>query len=147
MEIRIRSTGQVVQESEFRALFPNTGFPSPLTTEIINDFGGDAVLEGPQASPTRYQVGFRDGVQEMEGQWYTKYSVADMDVDAKASTDAAQAQAIRAMRDQKLSASDWTQLADAPVDKAAWAAYRQDLRNVPAQAGFPWDVIWPEAPK
>ena len=38
MEIRIRSTGQVVQESEFRALFPNTGFPSPLTIEIINDF-------------------------------------------------------------------------------------------------------------
>lgn len=146
MEIRIRSTGQVVQESEFRALFPNTGFPSPLTIEIINDFGGDVVLEGPQASPGRYQVSYRDGVQEIDGQWYTKYSVADMADEAKSATDAAQAQSVRSMRDEKLAKSDYTQLADAPVDKAAWATYRQALRDVPAQAGFPWDVQWPATP-
>ena len=31
----------------------------------------------------------------------------------------------------------------APVDKAAWAAYRQELRDITAQAGFPWNVQWP----
>ena len=146
MEIRIRSTGQVVQESEFRSMYPTTGFPSPLTVEVINDFGGDVVLEGPQAQPTRYQVAFRDGVEEIDGQWFTKWSIGDMDDDAKNILNENEKFGIRADRDKKLRESDWTQLADAPADKAAWATYRQALRDVPAQAGFPWDVKWPEQP-
>lgn len=52
----------------------------------------------------------------------------------------------RAERNARLSASDWTQLADAPVDKIAWAAYRQALRDVPQQEGFPTSVVWPVEP-
>jgi len=52
----------------------------------------------------------------------------------------------RAERNTKLSGSDWTQIADAPVDKAAWATYRQALRDIPAQEGFPWTITWPDAP-
>lgn len=87
MEIRIRQSGQVVTEQEFRALFPNTGFPVQLTEQIINDFGGDVVFEGPQPQPTRYQVAYRDGVQQIGGKWYTKYSVRDMTADEKAAVD------------------------------------------------------------
>jgi hypothetical protein len=146
MNIRLRADGALVTHSEFRALFPNTGFPPQLTEEIINEFGGDVVFEGPQAQPTRYQVAFRDGVEQIEGKWFTKYSVADMDDEAKAAVDANQAKAVREQRNQKLKDSDWTQVLDAPVDKAAWATYRQALRDVTAQAGFPWDVQWPEMP-
>lgn len=146
MNIRIRDTGAVVTHSEFRALFPNTGFPPQLTEEIINDFGGDVVFEGPQAQPTRYQVAFRDGVEQIDGKWYTKYSVADMDAEAIAAKDAEQAKAVREQRNTKLKDTDWTQVADAPVDKAAWATYRQALRDISAQQGFPWDVQWPEMP-
>lgn len=39
---------------------------------------------------------------------------------------------MRILRDTKLTASDWTQLPDAPVDREAWAAYRQALRDFPA---------------
>jgi hypothetical protein len=53
---------------------------------------------------------------------------------------------VRAERNGLLTASDWTQVADAPVDKAAWATYRQALRDVTAQAGFPWTIDWPVAP-
>jgi hypothetical protein len=53
---------------------------------------------------------------------------------------------IRATRNAKLAACDWTQLPDAPVDAAAWADYRQALRDVTAQPGFPDAVIWPAAP-
>lgn len=52
----------------------------------------------------------------------------------------------RSFRDELLSASDWTQVADAPVDQAAWAAYRQALRDVPDQAGFPAEIVWPTKP-
>jgi len=53
---------------------------------------------------------------------------------------------VRADRNVKLTASDWTQVADAPVDKQAWATYRQALRDVTTQSGFPWTVTWPDAP-
>jgi hypothetical protein len=53
---------------------------------------------------------------------------------------------IRAERDQLLAASDWTQVNDAPVDKAAWAEYRQKLREIPQQEGFPYDTQWPQEP-
>lgn len=61
----------------------------------------------------------------------------------------AMADAVRAHRAALLAASDWTQLADAPLstdERADWAAYRAALRAVPAQAGFPAAVIWPLAP-
>ena len=60
--------------------------------------------------------------------------------------DAERAGQVRADRNAKLSASDWTQVADAPVDKTAWATYRQALRDISAQDGFPWTVNWPVAP-
>ena len=52
----------------------------------------------------------------------------------------------RNKRNQLLAATDWTQVADAPVDQTAWATYRQSLRALPEQAGFPNTVTWPTAP-
>jgi hypothetical protein len=59
---------------------------------------------------------------------------------------------IRPNRDRLLAISDWTQIPDAPLTtekKAEWAAYRQELRNLPAtfsDAVYPNEVIWPESP-
>jgi hypothetical protein len=53
---------------------------------------------------------------------------------------------LREHRNKLLVDSDWTQVADAPVDKAAWAAYRQALRDMPSSPDFPWDAIWPTPP-
>ena len=52
----------------------------------------------------------------------------------------------RALRNDLLVKSDWTQVADAPVDQAAWATYRQALRDITTQEGFPETVVWPVAP-
>jgi hypothetical protein len=145
MQIRTQD-GKVMYEAEFRALFPNTSLPQQLTETLINDMGGDVVFEGPQAQPTRYQFAFRSGVEQIEGKWYTKYSVADMDAEAIAAKDTEQAKSIRSQRTDKLKDSDWTQVADAPVDQDAWATYRQALRDITAQPGFPWDTQWPDAP-
>jgi hypothetical protein len=148
MQIRIRQTGAVMYEAEFRAYQQANGGPAwgQTTEEILNSLGADVVFEGPQAQPTRYQVAFADGVEQIEGKWYTKYSVADMDADAIAAKDAEQAGAVRQQRGEKLKDSDWTQVADAPVDKAAWATYRQALRDVTTQTGFPWTINWPTQP-
>jgi hypothetical protein len=58
------------------------------------------------------------------------------------------AQAIRAERDTKLMVSDWTQLSDVPqAVKDKYTTYRQALRDVPSQAGFPSNVTWPTKPE
>lgn len=55
-------------------------------------------------------------------------------------------QMLRMTRDQMLAASDWTQVPDAPVDQAAWATYRQALRDLPENTTDPANPIWPSKP-
>lgn len=60
-----------------------------------------------------------------------------------------QAIAARAQRDQLLASTDWAVLPDSPLDEVAQTAlktYRQALRDVPQQSGFPWAITWPEMP-
>lgn len=68
------------------------------------------------------------------------------EVDDTAQRTAAKATEVREERNRLLIASDWTQVLDAQVDRPAWATYRQALRDLPDQAGFPFDVVWPEQP-
>lgn len=59
------------------------------------------------------------------------------------------AEAMRAKRDALLTSCDWTQLPDSPLSvalRAEWATYRQALRDITTQGGFPHDVLWPVAP-
>jgi hypothetical protein len=167
MEIRIRATGQVMTEGEFRAYQKANGGPSwdRTTDEVLEALGVDVVFEGPQATGgTVYQYSMRSGAEQVNGKWFTKYvlgpvftdrpatatepaqTAAQQETAYKAQKDAEQAKSVRDTRNQKLKDSDWTQVADAPVDKAAWAAHRQALRDITAQQGFPWTVTWPEAP-
>jgi hypothetical protein len=135
-------------EAEFRTYQQANGGPTwgQTTTEVLEALGADVVFEGPQAQPTRYQIAFADGVEQIDGKWYTKYSVAELDAEGIAAKDAEQAKSVRTQRGEKLKDSDWTQVADAPVDKEAWATYRQALRDVTAQEGFPWTIEWPTIP-
>lgn len=56
------------------------------------------------------------------------------------------AASVREDRNARLAACDWTQVADAPVDRDVWAAYRQALRDITEQPDFPMFVQWPERP-
>jgi len=70
-------------------------------------------------------------------------------VDEEARAEAV-SEAVRVERDRLLAACDWTQLADSVLDEAAlvlWQSYRQALRDVPQQAGFPDTVAWPAQPE
>jgi len=82
----------------------------------------------------------------IDGVWTQNYVVSDLDADASAYKVGAQWTVIRAERNAKLAASDWTQVADAPVDAAAWAVYRQELRDITDQAD-PFNITWPTQPE
>jgi len=165
MQIRIRNNGAVMYQDEFRQLHFGLGLPKVLTEEVINEWGGDIVFEGPQATGgTVYQYSQRDGVVQIGDKWYTNYilgpvftdraatenepakTAAEQEAEYKAMKDAEQAANVRRTRTEKLKDSDWTQIADSTADKAAWAVYRQALRDITGQAGFPWTIDWPEAP-
>jgi hypothetical protein len=53
---------------------------------------------------------------------------------------------MRHWRDKELARTDWTQVADAPTDKEAWATYRQSLRDLPASDSDPRKIELPSAP-
>jgi hypothetical protein len=74
------------------------------------------------------------------------YPVVDKTDEEIQAESLSKAEEVRTERNQKLTGSDWTQLADAPVDKTAWATYRQALRGIPIQSGFPYSVVWPDVP-
>jgi len=78
---------------------------------------------------------------------YTSTARTDEDIAGiKLQKDTQQALAVRQTRNDKLKDSDWTQLIDSTADKTLWAAYRQTLRDISSQTGFPWDITWPEQP-
>jgi hypothetical protein len=141
-EYRIKETGEVV--TDFRQAFPNVSFPSPATEEDLDSVGVDLVRDGELPTATKYQVVYRDGVEQVEGKWYTKYSVSDMDDEAKVAVDAATIASNKATRNTKLSDCDWTQLGDVPLKaqcKADFADYRQALRDMDLL-----NPVWPDIP-
>ena len=156
---RIKSTGQIASQGELRKMFYNTSFPRVWDESVLDHIGVDPVFESPTPATTRYQTAFKSGVKQLNGKWVWAWTIGPTFTSNEEATaaeqqaahvqriDDEQAKAIRADRDKRLVDTDWTQVADAQVDKAVWATYRQALRDVPAQAGFPHDVTWPDQPE
>ena len=159
MEIRNRETGAVTTISQFKASYPNTSFPKNITNDILDSYGYDPVLNGAAATVTGpYDVSTRDGVEQINGQWFTRFVVgpvftdngeqtaAEQETAYRARIDAKASERIRTERNKKLFDTDWTQLADSTADTTAWATYRQSLRDLPTTDGFPHNVTWPSEP-
>jgi len=160
MQIRIRATGQVLLQHEWEKWVAQTYAKSlsGISEEAVNRFESDIVFEGPQATGgTVYQYSQRDGVEQLDGKWYTKYilgpvftdgetTAAEQEAAYKMQKDAERATNVRNQRTEMLNDCDWTQIADSTADKTAWATYRQALRDVTGQTGFPWTITWPTQP-
>ena len=165
MEIRVRATGVVMFADSFRQLHLGLGLPTELTEEVINAWGADVVYEGPQPTGgTVYQYSMRQGVVQIDDRWYTNYVLGPIFTDTPATEtdpaktaaeneaayqttkDAEQSIIVRNQRTEMLNDCDWTQISDSTADKNAWATYRQALRDVTTQSGFPWTITWPVKP-
>lgn len=159
MQIRNRETGAVITVKHFKASHSNTSFPKEITVEILDSYGYDPVLPGtPATVTTPYGVSTRDGVEQIDGKWYTRFvagpifvdndesTAAEQEAAYRAGVDADVARTVRKDRDNKLAQTDWTQLADSSADASAWATYRTALRDLPSTDGFPHNVTWPIEP-
>jgi len=167
MQIRTQ-TGAVMYEAEFRAYQQANGGPSweTTTTEVLTALGADVVFEGAQATGgTVYQYSQASGVEQIDGKWYTKYvlgpvftdttdegvttTAAEHETAYKATKDTEQAKSVRQTRDDKLKECDWIVIKNLESNAnipGAWEVYRQALRDIPAQSGFPWTITWPTQP-
>jgi hypothetical protein len=167
MEIRNRSTGELTTISQFRATQPNTSFPKQITTEILDKFGYDPVLNGPAATVTApYGVSTRSGVEEIDGKWFTKFiagpvftdttdsegnvtTAADNEAAYKSRIDTEVATSVRSERDRLIAETDWIVVKAKETStnvSTAIKTYRQELRDLPTTSGFPHTMTWPTKP-
>ena len=159
MEIRNRLTGEVTTVSQFKSSHTNTSFPKQITADLLDSYNYDLVLNGAAATVTPpYGVSVRDGVEQIDGQWFTRYVVGPLFTDNEEATAAEQETAYRARvdaevasnvrneRNTRLAACDWTQLSDSSANSSEWSTYRQQLRDLPSTEGFPHSVTWPTEP-
>lgn len=126
----------------------NVSFPKIVPDTILADYGVFKVTtaDRPTIDGATQVATVNAEATQVAGKWIYEWTVRDKTADELAQQDAALAAEVRSTRDKLLIASDWTQVADAPVDQAVWATYRQALRDIPQQAGFPSNVTWPQEP-
>ena len=124
---------------------PNVSFPKNPSAELMAQWDVYPV-QSVGAPGTDHTQNLKEGQPVNDGGWKQTWIVTQATEGEIAERIQSMADGVRSGRDDLLVKSDWTQVADAPVDKAAWATYRQALRDITTQPGFPWDVQWPVAP-
>lgn len=138
--------GKVVEyplsEGDIKHRFANTSFESPFKPPS----GFVLVADSPRPI-LDYATEAKEGEPcFIDGQLTRTWEIYQLPKEEVQKRLRQKTEEVRADRNRKLMATDWTQLVDAPVDKEKWAKYRQELRNLSRQEGFPWDVKWPVMP-
>lgn len=120
----------------YKKLFPSISFPAsgPSADFLVTHNAYKVNTFVPYDSTTQKLERCEPYIQD--GYCYVVRAV-DKTAEELAADVASKAAQVRAARDAALKASDWTQVADAPVDQQAWATYRQALRDLPDAEGFP----------
>lgn len=148
MQIAIISNGSVAQVGDYRELFPNTSFPpgGPNDSFLSENSAMRVNLFKAHDRATQKLVAAEPHIEDG---WVYTVQVApksEEELVADASSKAAEA---RAQRNRLLVGCDWTQLDDADLDnetKMKWRTYRQALRDISQQPGFPTTIEWPHDP-
>jgi hypothetical protein len=139
--MKIYLNGQV---AHYKEAFPNTSFPAggPSDAFLAEQGAVKVSMFRPHDRATQKLVSCEPVVENGFAYVVEVVDKTEAEVAADVASKAAQ---VRAARDKALADSDWTQVADAPVDQQAWATYRQALRDLPQAEGWP-DVELPSEP-
>ena len=146
MLLAIVQNGSVSAVGDYRSLFPQTSFSDsgPHPSFLAENGCLPASASKAHDQSTHKLVSVAPYVES--GTVYT-VRAEPLSADDLAQRKAAKAAEVRAQRDKLLTEADWTQLQDYPKsNQNAWRIYRQALRDVPQQAGFPETVTWPTKP-
>jgi hypothetical protein len=128
--------------------FPNISFPAVMTDSVVPEgYVMVGVIPLPVVEPTQRVV---PGKPIKQGdRWVQSWDVLPMDENEAESYTHAILTSVRQERDQRLAETDWVvikSLERSQPISPEWVAYRQALRDLPSQSGFPNAVIWPDKP-
>lgn len=128
---------------------PQISFPETITEEVLAEFDVYSLYDSekpPFDEHTQRLVNITP-IKEND-KWMQPWVVMDLSYDEILVLENIEATEVRANRNQLLTECDWTQGKDI-LDEISllWATYRQALRDIPSQEGFPWNVTWPEKPE
>jgi hypothetical protein len=124
---------------------PNTSFPKRPSDELLADWDVFPLTPTPRPE-VDYTKNVTEGAAVLtDGAWTQVWDVTDATPDEIAQRTDNEGQSVRSQRDYLLQQTDWMALSDNTMTPE-WAAYRQSLRDVTDQAGFPWSITWPTKP-
>lgn len=141
--------GYPILENNLRQILGDD-LPKIVTPEIVEpyDYGIYEFTNRPYTE--RYEKLIEESPKRaQDGIYYQSWKIVHMNEEEQLAVDTAKSREMRMLRDQRLVESDWSQLPDAPLtesQKIAWIDYRDQLRKVPSQQGFPWIIEWPAQP-
>ena len=125
---------------DLRRYNPRTSFPKNVPTDMLADYGVYPVARAavPQFNSLVQSLVAHAAPTEDAGQWVLGYDVVQKPEELAGDN-------IRRERNRLLSETDWMALSDNTMT-TEWASYRQALRDITSQSGFPYSVEWPAAP-
>ena len=127
---------------------PNTSFPQQPSAATLASYGVFEVTNkpSPEYNPETHFVEY-GAVPVKEGDsWFLLPTVRELSAEQLAARYDAAAASVRGQRNSLLSQTDWTALSDVTMSPAM-ATYRQALRDITSQPGFPHSVVWPLKPE
>ena len=135
---------------EIKTEFPNTSFPKNMASVDLTPFGYVNVADVAQPTYDPKTEKITQGTPVLSnGVWVQSWQKdalsAGQIAEIKKATDDAKATSERNERNALLAATDYLALSDATLTDAM-KTYRQALRDVPAQSGFPDNITWPTKP-
>ena len=145
MYVALMNEDSIVAVAHHSKMFPNTSFgPSGPSAEFLEENNAKVVTNAFAYDPATHRL--EDCPAYLVNDHVSTQRVVELTEFELGQQTAKKWGRVRAQRDQLLVNSDWTQVADAPGDKAAWATYRQALRDLPASGSDPDALTWPTSP-
>ena len=136
---------------DLRKDHPNVSFPRNISDEVLAAYNVFRVTEVPAPDyDTRTHRLVTQAPALVNGVWTVSRVAVEKDQAQIDNETEQKAASVRAERDAKLAACDWRVVKHLELNEnipGVWEVYRQGLRDVPAQAGFPWDIQWPSQPE
>tara|TARA_R110000737_G_scaffold183559_4_gene207114 strand:+ start:965 stop:1438 length:474 start_codon:yes stop_codon:yes gene_type:complete len=130
-----------------------TSFPKELSPELMLEFGAEPVVIGerPEIDGRTQEISISEWPELVDDVWTILHTVMDKSEGKISEFDNLTASSNRAVRDELLTKSDWTQISDTPLDgdsKGGWAGYRVELRNLTDHMNWPNlnEEDWPMKP-
>lgn len=125
----------------------NISFPALLSADSLALFGVFPVVyqSKPSCDPKTHKIVTAEKPVLIDGNWTIESSIVELTDAEIAENTAAESDAVRDQRNILLAATDWMALSDNTMT-TEWASYRQALRDITSQSGFPYSVDWPAAP-